>query len=140
MSTQEIRQESFVFMGRRFTLTVQEDSTHKILSIGKTTQPPFKFLFKFFNPYIQDIYFMRSKYSEKCFAIGYSHFFDSYYFVYAIEKTTFQTKEEAIKYLKKFITPTYVTNKVEKIIYHIGYKKIPMHVLSYFADELNFEY
>jgi len=140
MSDQEIKHESFVFMGRKFTLESHDSTTQKTLSIGKTTQPPFKFLFKFFNPYVQDIYFMKSKYSDKCFCIGYSHYFDSYYFVYAIEKTYFQTKEEAIKYLKKFIAPTYVTNKVEKIIYHIGCKKIPMHVLSYFADELNFEY
>lgn len=83
---------------------------------------------------------MRSRYSDKCFCIGYSHYFDSYYFVYAIEKTSFQNVEEAIKYFKKFTAPTYMTNKVEKIIYHIGYKKIHMHVLSYFADELNFEY
>ena len=127
-------------MGRRFTLTDINDTSRKYLSIGKTTQPPFKFLFKFFNPQVQEVYYQKSKYSEYCFIIGYCEYFNTFYFLRGRELMHFKTKEEAIKYLRKFTKPSFITSKTDKLIWHIGNIRCPMKILTYFANELNFEF
>lgn len=140
MATQEIRQESFLFMGKRFILTPIEDSTYKFLSIGNISQPTFHFLFKFFNPHVKETYFQKSQYSEYCFIIGHSIYFHSFYFLRGKEQNYFSSKEQAMKYLRKFTKPSFITSKTDNLIWHIGTIRCPMHILTYFANELNFEF
>jgi len=140
MSNQEKEHKSFIFMGRKFILEKHDSTTQKTLSIGKTSQPPFNFLFKFFNPHVQEIYFQKSAYSDYCFIIGHCQYFHTFYFLRGKEQIYFSSKEQAIKYLKKFTKPSFITSKTDKLIWHIGNIRCPMEILTYFANELNFEF
>ena len=110
MSKEKSHQESFVFMEKRFTLTSIHDTPRKY------------------------------KYSEYCFIIGYCEYFNTFYFLRGREQMHFKDKEEAIKYLRKFTKPSFITSKTDKLIWHIDNIRCPMKILTYFANELNFEF
>ena len=102
---QKKEEETIVFLGKHFKLLPLPHSHKKFLKLGKVEKPTFKFLFKMFNPYVQEIYEMKSRHSENRFAIGKCTYFHSYYYISGKQKLVFEDRTEAVRYLTKFKKP-----------------------------------
>lgn len=124
----------FSFKGIKFTLDRNGN-----LSYRNKKNPNFEELFRLFNPNLDTIHFQKSRYSNFCCAVGHSNLFNTYCFVSGMEKNIFDSKKEAINYLKKFVRPRKTTNNTESLMWSIAQTRINRQMLQYFIELFGFE-
>lgn len=132
--------KSFYFKGKLFYLT--DTQNLRVLRLCDKRQQPlnYKRVFKIFNPSLSEIYFEESKHSTYRFMVGHDPFFHKYIYVRIKEKERFKDEKEAIKYLKKFFKPTYITPDKNSLIWFMGNQRMPRYVFNNFMEKLQIDY
>ena len=124
----------FTFKGIKFTL-----NEYGNLSYRDKKNPNFEELFTLFNPHVDEICFKKSDHSNICGIVGHSTLFNTYSYVNGVIKTTFNSENEAINYLKRFTKPRFITTNTKNLIWDITRTRISKEMLQSFIDAFGFE-
>lgn len=132
--------ESFYFKGKLIYLTDTGNPDIKHLCYKRFLPLNSLRIFKLFYPHISEVYYEKSQHSNYMFIVGHDIYFHKYVYIRIREKEAFKDQGEAIKYLKKFLRPTFITFDVKSLIWFIGSQRIPLYVFNNFMERLKIDY